>query len=64
MGKILAFIFGAAAGSLVTWKLVDTKYKKLADEEIESIREYYRNRKAKEREKEIALLNKLKAKYE
>ena len=38
---ILAFLTGAAIGSVVTWKLIEKKYKILAEEEIESVREYY-----------------------
>lgn len=41
MNKVIAFILGAAAGSLLTWKLVEKKYRDLAEEEIESVREYY-----------------------
>lgn len=48
MNKIVIFVLGAATGSLVTWKIVENKYKKLADEEIESVREYYKNKDAKE----------------
>ena len=44
MNKIVIFVLGATAGSLVTWKIVEKKYKKLADEEIESVREYYKNK--------------------
>lgn len=33
------FIFGAAVGSVVTWKLVKTKYEQLAQEEIDSVKE-------------------------
>jgi hypothetical protein len=38
---IIAFAAGAAVGSVATWKLVKTKYEKIAQEEIESIREVY-----------------------
>ena len=48
MNKVISFILGAAAGSLITWKVIEQKYRKLANEEIESVREYYKNR-----EKEI-----------
>lgn len=41
----LAFVVGAAAGSVVTWKLVKTKYEKIAQEEIESVREVYSGKK-------------------
>ena len=41
MNKIIMFALGAAAGSLVTWKIVENKYKKIADEEIKSVKELY-----------------------
>lgn len=34
----VAFAVGAAAGSVVTWKLVKTKYEKIAQEEITTVR--------------------------
>lgn len=37
----LAFVTGAVIGSLVTWKLVEKKYKQIADDEIESVKEVY-----------------------
>ena len=42
--NIFMFALGAAVGSLVTWKLVEKKYKDLADEEIASMEEYYNNK--------------------
>lgn len=44
--KALIFAAGAAIGSAVTWKLVKTKYEQMAQEEIESVREYYRKRES------------------
>ena len=41
LSKFVAFVFGAAVGSVVTWKLVEAKYRQIADEEIESVREVY-----------------------
>lgn len=41
---ILAFVVGAAAGSVVTWRLVKTKYEQIAQEEIDSVKETYANR--------------------
>ena len=38
-GKLFIFAVGAAIGSAVTWKFVETKYKKLADEDIASYKE-------------------------
>lgn len=43
--KGIIFITGAAIGSVVTWKLVKTKYEKIANEEIDSMREYYNRKK-------------------
>lgn len=49
MNKVVIFSLGAlaggTAGALVTWKVIEQKYKKLADEEIESVREYYKEKK-------------------
>lgn len=48
LNKILVFVTGAAIGSVVTWKLVQTKYEQIAREEIESVREYYAKRNKEE----------------
>lgn len=45
MKNLLCFVTGAAIGSLVTWKLIEKKYKDLADEEIESVIETFKNRR-------------------
>lgn len=45
MKNLLCFVTGAAIGSVVTWKLIEKKYKDLADEEIESVIETFKNRK-------------------
>lgn len=51
---IFAFAFGVTAGSVVTWKLIKTKYEKIAQEEIDSVKEVYsRRKKDKEEKKEI-----------
>lgn len=42
--NIIIFAAGAVIGSVVTWKLVKTKYETIADREIESMREYYHNK--------------------
>lgn len=44
MNKVFIFALGAAVGSLVTWKIVEQKYKKIADEEIDSVIEQFKNR--------------------
>ncbi len=43
--KGMIFLAGGAIGSVVTWKLVKTKYEQIANEEIESMREYYNKKK-------------------
>ena len=45
MKNLLCFVAGSAIGSVVTWKLIEKKYKDLADEEIESVKETFKNRK-------------------
>ena len=38
---VLMFVAGAAVGSIATWKFVKTKYERIANEEIKSIKEVY-----------------------
>lgn len=40
----LAFAAGAAIGSVVTWKLVKSKYEQIAQEEIDSVKEVFSRR--------------------
>ena len=47
MKNLLCFVVGAAMGSVITWKLIEKKYKDLADEEIESVKETFKNRKSR-----------------
>lgn len=42
--KGIIFLAGGAIGSVVTWKLIKTKYEQIANEEIESMREYYKKK--------------------
>lgn len=39
----IMFAVGAAIGSAVTWKVVKTKYERIAQEEIDSVKEEYTN---------------------
>lgn len=39
--NLLMLAAGAAIGSAVTWKVVKTKYERIADEEIASMKKYY-----------------------
>ena len=41
---VLTFAAGAAIGSAVTWKLVKTRYERITQEEIDSVKEYYGKR--------------------
>lgn len=41
------FAAGAVIGSFVTWKMMDQKYRQMANEEIESMREYFSNKSKK-----------------
>lgn len=40
LSKVVIFAVGAAIGSAVTWKFVKTKYERIAQEEIDSYKEY------------------------
>lgn len=44
LSSILVFAAGAAIGSAVTWKLIEARYKRLVEEDHESMDEYYRNK--------------------
>lgn len=39
--NVIFFIAGAVTGSFATWKLVKTKYERIADEEIESVKRVF-----------------------
>lgn len=41
LSNVIVFTTGAAIGALVSWKLLEAKYKKIADEEIKSVRDAY-----------------------
>ena len=44
IGKSLIFLTGIAVGAAISWKYAETKYKKIAEEEIESVKETFENR--------------------
>ena len=54
----LAFIAGAAAGAFVAWKALENKYKQIADDEIESVKDMFKRKmqKQKETNEQAALL--------
>ena len=47
MNKFFIFALGAAAGSIVTWKLLKTKYEKIAQDEIKSMKDYISRKEQK-----------------
>ena len=51
MNNFVIFTLGAAAGSIITWKLLKTKYEQIAQDEIDSVKEVY-FKKNLERDKE------------
>ena len=53
MKNLLFFVTGAAIGSVVTWKLIEKKYKDIADEEIASVIETFKAEKPKRNKKDI-----------
>ena len=48
VNSILVFSFGVIIGSLITWKLVKTKYERIAQAEIDSVKEVFSKRKTEE----------------
>lgn len=44
MNKVIPFVLGAAAGSVATWLAVKQYYKRIADEEIESVVQRFKDR--------------------
>ena len=52
LNKVLIFSVGATIGSVITWKLVKTKYERIAQEEIDSVKEVYSKKIQKEVEME------------
>ena len=48
LSNTLAFTVGVAAGASVTYILIKKYFKKIADDEIDTMREYFQNKRAKE----------------
>lgn len=55
---VIGFVLGAAAGSLVTWKLIEKKYMDMADDEIRSVKEMYLSRSMADKNHSIKAENK------
>lgn len=47
----IAFVAGAAVGVAASWRVLDTKYKKLADKEIASVKELFYSKPVENNEK-------------
>ena len=48
MSNAVAFTIGVATGASVTYILIKKHFKKIADDEIDTMREYFQNKRAKE----------------
>jgi hypothetical protein len=44
MKNVLIFIVGAAVGSVITWKLLESKYEQRVQNEVNELRDFYKNR--------------------
>lgn len=51
--NVFIFVAGTVAGSLATWKFVETKYKRIAQEEIDSVKEAFARAEDKNEEKKV-----------
>lgn len=54
LSKVITFAVGALVGSAVTWKYFKTKYDRIANEEIESVRAYYKSKNTMDSEAEMS----------
>ena len=52
--NVLMFAAGAAIGSAVTWKIVKTKYDRIVQEEIDSIRDAFGNDQSNDQDEDSA----------
>ena len=52
--NIFVFSIGAAIGSFITWRFTKTTYKRIAQEEIDSVKEIYSKKSEKDEDKDIA----------
>ena len=52
MKGTLIFVAGVVVGSVVTWKIVEKRYKDLADDEIESVKDMFLKRNTKNKKKD------------
>ena len=50
MSNAVAFTIGVATGASITYILVKKHFKKIADDEIDTMREYFQNKRAEEAE--------------
>lgn len=50
--NLLMFVAGAAVGSVITWKFTEEKYKRIAQEEIDSVKEVFSKREEKREDEE------------
>ena len=41
MNNFIPFLLGAVSGSVITWALLNNKYKQIAQEEIDSVKEVF-----------------------
>lgn len=51
--SFIAFSVGAAVGSIVAWKLLEKNYKRIADEEIDSVKEVFDRKLQRKVDEEI-----------
>lgn len=50
LSKVAIFTIGAAVGSVVTWRIVKRKFERIAQEEIDSVKEAFLDRREEEEE--------------
>lgn len=62
IGMVLTFVAGIVIGTAATYKIAETKYRNIADEEIESVIDRFSNRKPIEISNDGAIQNGIESK--
>lgn len=57
LNNVVAFATGALIGSVVAWKFAENKYRQIAQEEIDAMSEYYRNKEKNAEKDEDAYID-------
>lgn len=52
LGTVFAFALGAAAGTFVSWRILKSKYEKITEKEVQSVKDVYARKYADEKQEQ------------